>query len=178
MSMTSPVLTASTANSTSGATSGTRRPRPGPHRLLPQARGHRRLRCPRGACIDRAAAGAPVRGDGRTRRPRARGCRVAPDLPVGAPYRCASPYPATRPAGVSTATSPRTDACHRLPEPRRSRSRGRRLQLSRRDGRHAHALAKRHALGRRALTTYKHYMLSPDPKDHVGLDALREFTAA
>nr|WP_314640343.1 relaxase/mobilization nuclease domain-containing protein [uncultured Olsenella sp.] len=30
--------------------------------------------------------------------------------------------------------------------------------------------------GGRPCRTYKHYVLSPDPKDHVGLDALRELT--
>ena len=32
--------------------------------------------------------------------------------------------------------------------------------------------------GGRPCRTYKHYVLSPDPKDHVGLDALRELTVA
>lgn len=32
--------------------------------------------------------------------------------------------------------------------------------------------------GSRLCRTYKHYMLSPDPKDHVGLDALRELSVA
>ena len=101
-----------------------------------------------------------------------------PDLPVGAPYRCSSPYPATRPAGVSTATSPRTDACHRLPEPRHSRSRGRRLRLSRREDDTRMRWRNDTPWGGGPCRTYKHYVLSPDPKDHVGLDVLRELTAA
>lgn len=32
--------------------------------------------------------------------------------------------------------------------------------------------------GGRSCRTYKHYVLSPDPKDHVSLDALRELTVA
>ncbi len=32
--------------------------------------------------------------------------------------------------------------------------------------------------GGRPCRTYKHYALSPDPKDHVSLDALRELTVA
>ena len=32
--------------------------------------------------------------------------------------------------------------------------------------------------GGRPCRTYKHYMLSPDPKDHVGLDDLRKLTVA
>lgn len=32
--------------------------------------------------------------------------------------------------------------------------------------------------GGRPCRTYKHYVLSPDPKDYVGLDALRELTVA
>ena len=32
--------------------------------------------------------------------------------------------------------------------------------------------------GGRPYRTYKHYVLSPDPKDHVGMDALRELTVA
>lgn len=32
--------------------------------------------------------------------------------------------------------------------------------------------------GGRPCRTYKHYVLSPDPKDHVGLDALRELAVA
>lgn len=32
--------------------------------------------------------------------------------------------------------------------------------------------------GGRPCRTYKHYVLSPDPKDHVGLDDLRELTVS
>lgn len=32
--------------------------------------------------------------------------------------------------------------------------------------------------GGKPCRTYKHYVLSPDPKDHVGLDALRELAVA
>lgn len=128
---TSTAPTTSTVSSISGAPAELGDPRPEPHRLLPQTRGHGRIRRPRGARLGRATAGAPAREDAQARRLHTQGGGVTSALPVGTINAIAQAHirPHLLQGRLPLPHQGRASPRCRLPEPRRPRTRRRCLRL-------------------------------------------------